>query len=285
MGQLVGRCADARKVRLAAGAVAGMAAPFGTPVSAVLLAIELLLFEYRPRSLIPVAFAAATATAVRVALVGPAAMFPMGATAAPGARALVAFVLLGAVLGAVAHGITRTLYAIEDLFAHSHVHWMWWPAIGAIAVGVVGLIAPHTLGVGYDNIQAILGGSLLGPALLGLVVWKLVSWIISLGSGTSGGTLAPLFTIGGGAGALLGALLATALPGWGLDPRVAGLAHAPFPAPTPPGRVGRPGPGRPPVRPEHRRQRHRGAEAVLPAPHRARGAVLRDRHERTGLRL
>ena len=150
-------------------------------------------------------------------------MFPMGATAAPSARALVPFVLLGAVLGAAAHGITRTLYAIEDLFERSHLHWMWWPAIGAVVVGLVGWIAPHTLGVGYDNIQAILGGSLLGPALLSLVVWKLVSWIIALGSGTSGGTLAPLFTIGGGAGALLGTLLATALPGWGLDPRLAAL--------------------------------------------------------------
>ena len=223
VGQLLRMDADDRKVLLAAGAAAGMAATFGTPVSAVLLAIELLLFEYRPRSLVPVAFASAAATAVRVAFVGSAAMFPMGPTTAPGGRALVAFVLLGAVLGAVAHGITRTLYAIEDLFERSHLHWMWWPAIGAVAVGVVGVIAPHTLGVGYDNIQAILGGTLLGPALLSLVVWKLVSWIISLGSGTSGGTLAPLFTIGGGAGAVLGTLLVTALPGWGLDPRLAGL--------------------------------------------------------------
>jgi chloride channel protein, CIC family len=223
IGQLLRVAADERKVLLAAGAAAGMAATFGTPVSAVLLAIELLLFEYRPRSLIPVAFAAATATAVRRAFLGAAPMFPMGTTAAPGGRALVAYVLLGAVLGVAAHAITRTLYAIEDGFARSRLHWMWWPAIGAVAVGFVGVIAPHTLGVGYDNIQAILGGSLVGRALLGLVLWKLVSWIVALGSGTSGGTLAPLFTIGGGAGVLLGTVLAAARPGWGLDPRLAGL--------------------------------------------------------------
>jgi H+/Cl- antiporter ClcA len=227
LGSLVGQVfkveADERKVLLAAGAAAGMAATFGTPVSAVLLAIELLLFEYRPRSLVPVALAAATATAVRIAFQGAEPMFPLGAISAPGGWALVSYVLLGALTGFLAHGITRALYAVEDAFERSRLHWMWWPAIGAVMVGVVGFAAPRTLGVGYDNIQAVLNGSLVGWALAALVGFKLLSWLIALGSGTSGGTLAPLFTIGGGAGALVGMLVAAALPGLGLDSRIAGL--------------------------------------------------------------
>jgi H+/Cl- antiporter ClcA len=227
LGSLVGQVlrvpANERKILLAAGAAAGMAAIFGTPVSAVLLAIELLLFEYRPRSFVPVALAATVADAVRVAFQGSAPMFAMEPMAAPGGWALAAYVALGAGFGVVAHAITRALYAVEDAFARSRVHWMWWPAVGGLAVGVIGLAAPRTLGVGYDNIEGVLNGSLLGRGLVVLVAFKLVSWLIALGSGTSGGTLAPLFTIGGGTGALLGMALATALPGLGLDPRVAGL--------------------------------------------------------------
>ena len=223
MGQVFKVEADERKVLLAAGAAAGMAATFGTPVSAVLLAIELLLFEYRPRSLVPVALAAATATAVRLAFLGAQPMFPMEPLASPGGWALACYVLLGALVGVLAHAITRTLYAVEDAFERSRVHWMWWPAIGAVMVGAVGFAWPRTLGVGYDNIQAVLNGSLVGWALGALVVFKLLSWLIALGSGTSGGTLAPLFTIGGGAGALVGILVAGAFPGLGLDPRIAGL--------------------------------------------------------------
>jgi H+/Cl- antiporter ClcA len=223
IGQLFHITADERKTLLAAGAAAGMAATFGSPVAAVLLAVELLLFEYRPRSLIPVSLAAATATAVRIAFVGAAPVFPMPNIAPPSGEALATYIALGAAIGAVAILVTRGLYAVEDAFEHLPVHWMWWPAIGAVVVGVVGYFAPRTLGVGYENIEQMVTGTLAGQALLVLVVLKLISWIIALGSGTSGGTLAPLFTIGGGAGALVGAALAHSFPGLGVDPRIAAL--------------------------------------------------------------
>ena len=223
IGQMFHMTADERKTLLAAGAAAGMAATFGSPVAAVLLAVELLLFEYRPRSLIPVSLAAATATAVRIAFVGSAPVFPMTNIASPSGEALATYIVLGAAIGLVAIVVTRGLYAIEDAFERLPVHWMWWPAIGAIVVGVVGYYAPRTLGVGYDNIEQMVAGTIVGRALVVLVVLKLVSWIVALGSGTSGGTLAPLFTIGGGAGALAGGFLANTFPTLGVDPRIAAL--------------------------------------------------------------
>ncbi|MFI5234845.1 MAG: chloride channel protein [Gemmatimonadales bacterium] len=223
VGQILRVTADERKVLLAAGAAAGMAATFGTPVAAVLLAVELLLFEYRSRSLIPVSLAAAAATAVRIAFDGPAPIFPMPDVAAPSGLALASYVVLGAIIGYASVLITRALYQLEDGFEELPVHWMWWPAIGAVAVGVVGYFAPRTLGVGYYNIHDILTGSIAGHALLWLVVFKMISWLVALASGTSGGTLAPLFTIGGGMGALIGALTAAYLPALGVDPRLAAL--------------------------------------------------------------
>ncbi|HEU4883951.1 MAG TPA: chloride channel protein [Longimicrobium sp.] len=222
VGQVLHITADERKTLLAAGAAAGMAATFGTPVAAVLLAVELLLFEYRARSVIPVALAAAAATSVRLALVGPGPVFPMPEVSQPGGAALAAYVVLGALVGLLAAWVTRMVYAVEDAFERLPIHWMWWPALGAVVVGVVGYVEPRTLGVGYSNIQQVLSGGIVGRALLLLVVLKFVSWVVYLGSGTSGGTLAPLFTIGGGAGALLGAVGA-AVPGLGVDPHVAAL--------------------------------------------------------------
>jgi len=223
VGQVLRVTADERKTLLAAGAAAGMAATFGSPVSAVLLAVELLLFEYRPRSLVPVALAAAVASAVRIAFEGAAPVFPIPDLAPPSGAALATYAALGALVGVLAAGITRLTYGIEDLFERLPVHWMWWPAIGAVAVGVIGYVEPRTLGVGYGNITDAISGTIAGRALLVLVVLKLVSWAIYLGSGTSGGTLAPLFTVGSGVGAWLGAALAAAVPGLGVDPRVAGL--------------------------------------------------------------
>src|SRR3954469_9834784 len=223
IGQLLHTTAAERKTLLAAGAAAGMAATFGSPVSAVLLAVELLLFELRPRSLIPVALAAATATGVRIAFVGSAPAFAMPNLGQPHASTLVTYIVLGALVGVVSLWVTRAVYAVEDAFEHLPVHWMWWPAIGAVAVGVCGWFVPHTLGVGYDNIDRILSGDVLGGALLTLAAVKFISWSISLGSGTSGGTLAPLFTIGGGLGALLGGVTAHAFPHLGIDVRIAAL--------------------------------------------------------------
>ena len=227
LGQVLRISTDERKVLLAAGAAAGMAATFGSPVSAVLLAVELLLFEYRPRSLVPVALAAATAAGVRIAFNGSAPVFGMPQLAQPTGMALAAYAVLGGAIGALAAWVTRFSYWIEDVFEwigeRFDVHWMWWPAIGALAVGVIGIAEPRTLGVGYDNITAALSGTIAGRALFVLVVLKLLSWAIYLGSGTSGGTLAPLFTIGGGAGALIGSVTSRLVPSLGVDARIAAL--------------------------------------------------------------
>jgi H+/Cl- antiporter ClcA len=223
VGQLLTTTADERKTLLAAGAAAGMAATFGSPVSAVLLAIELLLFEYRPRSIIPVSLACATAQGVRIAFVGTQPIFAMPGIVHPRDYALAVYIALGAIVGVAAVGATRAVYAVEDGFDKLPIHWMWWPALGAIAVGVIGYFAPHTMGVGYDNIENIVSGSIVGRALIVLFVLKFVSWAISLGSGTSGGTLAPLFTIGGGLGGVLGVTASHLFPGLGIDPRVAAL--------------------------------------------------------------
>src|SRR6185436_13639914 len=140
-------------------AAAGMAATFGSSVAAVLLAIELLLFEFRARSIVPVALGSAAAAGMRVILDGAHPVFPMPDVAAPQLGALAFYVLLGAVIGVAAAAVTRAVYAIEDVFERLPIHWMWWPAIGAVAVGVVGYFAPRTLGVGYNNIQDLLTGN------------------------------------------------------------------------------------------------------------------------------
>src|SRR3954464_3354041 len=152
IGQVVRTSAMERKTLLAAGAAAGMAATFGAPVSAVLLAIELLLFEFRPRSLIPVALAAATAAAVRIAFEGAAPMFAMPDLSTPTGAAIGCYILIGALVGFASVGVTKLVYKIEDIFEHLPIHWMWWPAIGSLVVGIVGWVVPRTLGVGYGNI-------------------------------------------------------------------------------------------------------------------------------------
>jgi len=223
VGQVLHVTGAERKVLLAAGAAAGMAAIFGSPVAAVILAVELLLFELRPRSLIPVALATVAATGVRYALVGSDPVFAMPDIDEPGGAALLAYVVLGATIGLVSVGVTRIVYGIEDAFEKLPVHWMWWPAIGGLAVGVIGYYAPLTLGVGYTNIERIVSGEFAVGALALLCVAKFASWAIALGSGTSGGTLAPLFTIGGALGALAGFGLVAVAPQLGVDPRIAGL--------------------------------------------------------------
>ncbi len=223
MGQLLRATAVERKTLLAAGAAAGMAATFGSPVSAVLLAIELLLFEFRPRSIIPVSLASATATAVRIMFVGTSPIFAMPAVGQQSGEALATYAFVGALIGWLSVYVTRAVYWIEDMFEKLPVHWMWWPAIGAVAVGAVGYFAPRTLGVGYDNIEGMVAGGLFGETVAFLCLMKFVSWVISLGSGTSGGTLAPLFTIGGGCGVVLGELLAVQFPHFGINPQICAL--------------------------------------------------------------
>jgi H+/Cl- antiporter ClcA/predicted transcriptional regulator len=225
IGQMLHCTITERKTLLAAGAAAGMAATFGSPVSAVLLAMELLLFEFRPRSIIPVALASVTAAGVRMSMVGAEPIFGMPNLEHPTFTALCCYIAMGAIVGLIAAAVTKALYVIEDGFDHLPIHWMWWPAIGAVAVGIVGWLAPNTLGVGYYNIRNIL--SLSDGLTIGAIAWlctmKFVSWSISLGSGTSGGTLAPLMTIGAGIGAVLGAGLIWLAPASGVDIHIAAL--------------------------------------------------------------
>jgi len=223
IGQLMSVTAQERKVLLAAGAAAGMAAVFGAPVASVVMAIELLLFELRPRSLIPVALATVTATGVRYASFGSAAVFAMPNVAEPGGLALGAFIVLGLIVGYASVWVTRAVYGVEDAFAKLPIHWMWWPALGAVVAGVIGWVSPHTLGVGYDNIDALVQGHFGVTMLISFGLLKFLSWVISLGSGTSGGTLAPLFMIGGSMGALIGIGLDQLWPAMGIDPRIAAL--------------------------------------------------------------
>lgn len=216
-GQVMHISAAERKIMLSAGACAGMAAIFGSPLAAVLLAIELLLFEFSARSIIPVASACVTGAAMHIWLFGSAPVFAMGDIPVPSGTDLAIYTGIGLFIGIVASLVSKSVYAVEDLFERLPVHWMWWPAIGAVAVGVVGYFAPYTMGVGYDNIQHLLTGKLPLTVLLSLCLLKYISWVISLGSGTSGGTLAPLFTIGGALGALTGTALIFFFPSLGIN--------------------------------------------------------------------
>lgn len=213
LGQLFTVSPVERKIILAAGATAGMSAIFGTPLAAVFLAIELLLFEFSPRAIIPVALACITGAAGHHLLFEAGPVFPMPVLSAPSNAALGIYSLIGILVGLASLGLTKVVYFIEDAFEHLPFHWTWWPAIGGLAVGVVGYFAPRTLGVGYDNIISLLSGQLSISVILSLCLFKFISWAIALGSGTSGGTLAPLMTIGGATGAALGYLLHSVFPG------------------------------------------------------------------------
>ncbi len=197
-----------RKTLLVAGAAGGMSATFATPVAAVMLAVELLLFEWKPRSLIPVALASATAAAVRHYLLGPGPLFPTPPHAAfVGPAGLLGCVLVGLGAGLLSTALTAGVYAAEDAFGRLPIHWMWWPAIGGLVVGLGGLIFPPALGVGYDTIGVLLGGDVTWQLILGVLLVKSTIWIISLGSGTSGGVLAPLLMMGGALGSLASLVL------------------------------------------------------------------------------
>ena len=203
IGQLFHVTNAERKSPLVAGAAAGMSATFGSPVAAALLAVELLLFEWKSRSYIPVALASATAAIVRAPLLGPGPLFPVPVHAATlSTSAVSACIACGLLAGGLSALLTLSVYAFEDLFGKLPVHWMWWPALGGIIIGIGGLIYPPALGVGYDVIGVLLRGELVGPVLLLLLAVKWTTWSASLGSDTSGGVLAPLLIMGAALGGL-----------------------------------------------------------------------------------
>jgi H+/Cl- antiporter ClcA/CBS domain-containing protein len=201
-----------RKTLLVAGAAGGMSATFATPLAAILLAVELLLFEWKPRSAIPVALASATAAGVRRYIIGMGPLFPVPPHAAfIGPAGLLGCALVGVLAGALSGVLTNMVYAAEDAFHRLPIHWMWWPAIGGLVIGLGGLVFPQALGVGYGTIGSLLQGHVAGSVILGILVVKSIIWSVSLGSGTSGGVLAPLLMMG----AALGGIEAGFLPNEG----------------------------------------------------------------------
>jgi CIC family chloride channel protein len=211
--QLFDLTAAERKTLLVAGAAAGMAAVFSTPVAAVLLAVELLLFEWKPRSFIPVTVAAVVAGLARIPLLGSGPIFPVIPHLALAPHLMAVAAAVGVMAGLGSGALTTLVYFCEDLFPKLSIHWMWWPAIGGLVVGVGGYMDPRVLGVGYDTIHQLMLGQLVGASLLALMVAKSVVWAVALGSGTSGGVLAPLLMIGGAIGALFGICTGTGDPG------------------------------------------------------------------------
>jgi chloride channel protein, CIC family len=192
-----------RKTLLVAGAAAGMSATFAAPVASVLLGVELLLFEWKPRSVIPVALASVAAAAVRRHILGLGPLFPVPPHPAfIGTVGLFGCVVVGLLAGVLSAALTGAVYASEDAFAKLPIHWMWWPMIGGLVIGIGGFFFPQALGVGYDVIAGLLQGDTPMRIIVGVLVVKSIIWSVSLGSGTSGGVLAPLLMIGGALGGL-----------------------------------------------------------------------------------
>jgi chloride channel protein, CIC family len=232
LAQFLNLSADERKTLLVAGAAGGMAATFNAPLASVVLAIELLLFEWRPRSLIPVTASVTVATICRGYLLGTAPVFPVAASLHPGVYATALAPIPGLTGGLLAVGATRLVYLAEDTFNRLPIHWMWWPAIGGVIIGFGGLAEPHALGVGYDVIDQLLTGRAGITLIVGILIIKTLIWSLSLGSGTSGGVLAPVFMIGGAVGALEGLAMPHVFAGFwamaGLAAVVGGVMRSPL---------------------------------------------------------
>jgi CIC family chloride channel protein len=233
LAQLLKLSADERKTLLVAGAAGGMAATFNAPLASILLAVELLLFEWRPRSLIPVGAAVVVSTICRGVMLGTDPVFAVVApTSAPGPAFDALALVPGLTGGLLAIGATALVYFAEDLFARLPVHWMWWPALGGLVIGIGGLIEPRALGVGYDVIDQLLTGHATQALAVGILVVKTAIWSLSLGSGTSGGVLAPVFMIGASLGAAESGLLPHYAPGFwatlGLAAVVGGVMRSPL---------------------------------------------------------
>ena len=236
VGSILAQClhlsADERKALLVAGAAGGMAATFNAPLASILLAVELLLFEWRPRSVVPVCASVAVATVCRWSLLGAATLFPVSGAVRPGAAAVALALVPGLSGGLLAVIATALVYASEDAFARLPLPWMWWPAIGGLIIGAGGLLEPRALGVGYDVIGTLLTGRAALSLIIGILVVKTLIWSLSLGSGTSGGVLAPTFMIGGALGALEGQALPHVFAGFwamaGLAAVLGGVMRSPL---------------------------------------------------------
>jgi len=218
IGQLMHTTAAERKVLLACGAAAGMAATFSTPIAGVILAIELLLFEFKSRSFIPLVIASTLATSMHFQLLGRGPMFQVAAVDFGLPGALPFYLALGLLCGAAALGFSKALYWVEDQFEKLPIHDMWWPALGAVGLGVIGYFVPRVLGVGYDTISDILNTKLVLGALLAVMIFKSAALVISLGSGTSGGLLAPMFMASAAMGSAFAMIVDRVWPAANLSP-------------------------------------------------------------------
>ncbi|WP_353621462.1 chloride channel protein [Erwinia sp. S63] len=218
--QLFHLSAAERKTLLVAGAAAGMTAIFNAPIAAVLLALEVLLFEWKPRSFIPVVSAVLVSWCWRNALIGTGAIFPFYWMSQLQPMQLIIAVGIGALTGLIAVALSKSLYRLEEWFHHLPVHWMWWPALGSVIVGLGGIIQPRVLGAGYASIQSLLDGTLAINIIISLLLVKSIVWLVSLSSGTSGGVVAPLLIMGGA----VGAVAAHLVPGYGGMLVMAGMA-------------------------------------------------------------
>ena len=218
VGQLISTTAVERKVLLACGAGAGMAATFNTPIAGVILAIELLLFEFRSRSFIPLVIACTLATSVRAVLLGQRSMFSMGNVNFDVLHGLPFYLLLGVICGIAAIGFTKLLYWVEDQFDRLPIDNLWHPAIGALGLGIIGFFVPRVLGVGYDTISDILNNNLALKLLILIAIFKALALVISLGSGTSGGLLAPMFMSSAALGGVFAMVVNRIFPGAHLSP-------------------------------------------------------------------
>ena len=224
IGQFIKMNSYERRVLLAAGVAGAVSAAFGSPIGGIFLAIELMLFEFKPRSLVPASLAVIAAEFVRMKFMGDILAFPMTLVPLPSASIeIVCYFIIGIIVGIVAVGITHCVHFLESGFEKLPVHWMWWPAIGGVGVGAIGIIEPRILGAGYETITYILNGNIIGCVAVSLFVLKFLAWLIGVSSRTTAGTLAPLFMIGSALGVMLSGMITHFIPFIQIDPKIAAM--------------------------------------------------------------
>lgn len=223
-GQLIKMSSEERKILLASGVAGAVSAAFGSPFGGIFLAIELMLFEFKPRSLVPAALSVIAAEFIRMKFVGDNLAFTMSLVSLPTASMdIICYFVIGIFIGVISVGMTHSVHYCESIFEKLPIHWMWWPALGGIGVGAIGVIEPKILGAGYETISSILNGNVIGHFAASLFILKFLAWLIGVSSRTTAGTLAPLFMIGGCLGVTLSGLISYLFPFIQLDPKIAAM--------------------------------------------------------------